>query len=125
MLHLCEVFGLDPMDIAKQTSEILKEETGETEDIYLLLKNEDSSFVGAVQKVESLKEKSANVEDENLRALIMSEIADMKVVMMFIAFHVALMRNIKDVEDGELKQKESREAGVLWAQIAHSWVCTN
>ena len=119
MLHLCEVFGLDPMDIAKQTSEILKEETGETEDIYLLLKKEDSSFVGAVQKVESLKEKSANVEDENLRALIMSEIADMKVVMMFIAFHVALMRNIKDVEDGELKQKESREAGVLWAQIAH------
>ena len=119
MLHLCEVFGLDPMDIAKQTSEILKEETGETEDIYLLLKNEDSNFVGAVQKVESLKEKSANVEDENLRALIMSEIADMKVVMMFIAFHVALMRNIKDVEDGELKQKESREAGVLWAQIAH------
>ena len=119
MLHLCEVFGLDPMDIAKQTSEILKEETGETDDIYLLLKNEDSNFVSAVHKVEGLKEKSANVEDENLRALIMSEIADMKVVMMFIAFHVALMRNIKDVKNGELKQKESREAGVLWAQIAH------
>ena len=45
MLHLCEVFGLDPMDIAKQTSEILKEETGETEDIYLLLKKEDSSLL--------------------------------------------------------------------------------
>ena len=119
MLHLCEVFGLDPVQIAQQTSEILKEETGETEDIYQLLSDEGSSFVTAVRKVEMLKEKSASVENENLRALIMSEVADMKVVMMFIAFHVALMRNIKDVENGELKQKESREAGVLWAQIAH------
>ena len=119
MLQLCEVFGLDPVQIARQTSEILKEETGETEDIYKLLSDEGSSFVSAVRKVEMLKEKSASVENENLRALIMSEVADMKVVMMFIAFHVALMRNIKDVENGELKQKESREAGVLWAQIAH------
>lgn len=119
MLQLCEVFGLDPVQIAQQTSEILKEETGETEDIYKLLSDEGSSFVSAVRKVEMLKEKSASVENENLRALIMSEVADMKVVMMFIAFHVALMRNIKDAANGELKQKESREAGVLWAQIAH------
>ncbi|MEE0984526.1 MAG: TGS domain-containing protein [Bacteroidaceae bacterium] len=119
MLHLCEVFGLDPVQIAQQTSEILKEETGETEDIYQLLSDEGSGFVTAVRKVEMLKEKSASVENENLRALIMSEVADMKVVMMFITFHVALMRNIKDVENGELKQKESLEAGVLWAQIAH------
>lgn len=118
-MQLCEVFGLDPVQIALQTSEILKEETGETEDIYKLLSDEGSSFVSAVRKVEMLKEKSASVENENLRALIMSEVADMKVVMMFIAFHVALMRNIKDVENGEPKQKESREAGVLWAQIAH------
>ena len=119
MLQLCEVFGLDPVQIVRQTSEILKEETGETEDIYKLLSDEGSSFVSAVRKVEMLKEKSASVENENLRALIMSEVADMKVVMMFIAFHVALMRNIKEVGNGELKQKESREAGVLWAQIAH------
>lgn len=119
MLHLCEAFGLDPIFISNQTSEILKEETGETEDIYELLKNENSHFATAVKKVEALKEKSSNVEDENLRALIMSEIADMKVVIMFIAFHVAMMRNIKDFENGELKQKESSEAGVLWAQIAH------
>lgn len=119
MLHLCEVFGLDPIDIARQTSDILKEETGETENIYELLKNEESSVVAAVKKVEALKEKSANIEDENLRALIMSEVANMKVIMIFIAFHVALMRNIKETETIELKQKESREAGVLWAQIAH------
>lgn len=119
MLHLCEVFGLNPIQIATQTTEILKEETGETENIYELLSNEESNFYAAVQKVEALKEKSANVEDENLRALIMSEVADMKVVMMFIAFHVALMRNIKENENLELKEKESREAGVLWAQIAH------
>ena len=119
MLQLCKVFDLDPILIAQQTSEILKEETGETEDIYKLLSDDGSNFVAAVRKVEMLKEKSASVENETLRALILSEVADMKVVMMFIAFHVALMRNIKDVENGELKLKESREAGILWAQIAH------
>lgn len=119
MLHLCEAFGLDPNQIATQTSEILKEETGETENIYELLCDENSNFFAAVQKVEALKQKSANVEDANLRALIMSELADMKVVMMFIAFHVALMRNIKDCCNEELRHKESSEAGVLWAQIAH------
>jgi GTP pyrophosphokinase len=119
MLYLCEVFGLDPTDIARQTSEILKEETGETENIYDLLTDKESRFASAVRKVEMLKEKSAKVEDENLRALIMSEVADMKVIMMFISFHLALMRNIKDSENEEQKHKESHEAGVLWAQIAH------
>ena len=119
MLQLCEVFGLDPIKIAAETSEILNEETGEAQDIYNILQDEGSKFVAAVRKVEMLKEKSANVEDANLRALIMSEVADMKVIMMFIAFHVALMRNIKETEDNELKQRESKEAGVLWAQIAH------
>ena len=119
MLHLCEVFGQDPIKITGLTSEILKEETGEALDIYNILNDETSSFVEAIKKVEALKEKSAKVEDENLRALIMSEVADMKVVMMFIAFHVALMRNIKHVDNNEQKERESREAGVLWAQIAH------
>lgn len=119
MLHLCERFGQDPIQIAKLTSKILQEETGETLDIYNMLNDDASDFVAAVKKVEILKEKSAKVEDENLRALIMSEVADMKVVMMFIAFHVALMRNIKYHANDELKQRESREAGVLWAQIAH------
>lgn len=119
MLQLCKSFGLDPEEIARQTSEIVKEETGEEVDFYGLLNDGDSDVARAAAKVEELKEKSANVEDQNLRALIMSEVADMKVVMLFIAFHVAMMRNIKDAEDRELKDRESREAGVLWAQIAH------
>ena len=72
MLQLCEVFGLDPIKIAAETSEILNEETGEAQDIYNILQDEGSKFVAAVRKVEMLKEKSANVEDANLRALIMS-----------------------------------------------------
>ena len=119
MLHLCKVFGLNSHDIALETSKILQEETGEEIDIYHILKDENSALVNAIKKVEELKDKSANVEDANLRALIMSEVADMKVVLMFIAFHVAVMRNIKDFDNIDLKQRESKEAGVLWAQIAH------
>lgn len=119
MLNLCETFGLDPVQICRQTSEILKEETGEDIDFYSLLIDDDSDLIPAIAKVETLKEKSANVEDANLRALIMSELGNMKTVMKFIAFHVALMRNLKNCEDDKNKQAESREAGVLWAQIAH------
>lgn len=119
MLHLCETFGLDPVQICRQTSEILKEETGEEIDIHSLLTSNDSDLLPAIAKVESLKDKSANVEDANLRALIMSELGNMKTVMEFIAFHVALMRNIKNCENNADKQAESREAGALWAQIAH------
>lgn len=119
MLHLCETFGLDPVQICRQTSEILKEETGEDIDFYSSLIANNSDLTPAIAKVEALKEKSANVEDANLRALIMSELGNMKTVMKFIAFHVALMRNLKNCEDNADKQAESREAGVLWAQIAH------
>ncbi len=119
MLHLCEAFGLDPVLICRQTSEILKEETGEETDFHPLLTAENSGLTPAIAKVEALKEKSANVEDANLRALIMSELSDVRTVVNFISFHVALMRNIKDCEDNELKRTESLEASALWAQIAH------
>ena len=80
MLHLCEVFGLDSHEIALQTSKILFEETGEDVDIYNILQDDNSSLTNAIKKVEELKAKSANVEDANLRAFIMSEVADMKVL---------------------------------------------
>lgn len=119
MLNLCKEFGLDPINICQQASAILKEESGETENIYEQLADEGSELSVAAQKVETLKEKTANVENENLRALIMSEIADMKVIITFIAIHVALMRNIKNSDNEQLRLEESKEAGVLWAQIAH------
>lgn len=119
MLQLCEMFGLNPKEIARQTSDIIREETEDDIDFYSLLSDEDSSIAKAAAKIEELKEKSSNVEDQNLRALIMSEVADMKTVMLFIAFHLAMMRNIKDAENRELRDRESHEAGVLWAQIAH------
>jgi GTP pyrophosphokinase len=119
MLYLCNEFGLDPIDICQQASAILKEESGETENIYEQLADESSELSAAARKVETLKEKTANVGNENLRALIMSEIADMKVIITFIALHVALMRNLKNSDNDQLRLEESKEAGVLWAQIAH------
>lgn len=119
MLHLCDTFGLDTVEICRQTSEILKEETGEDIDFHAELMAKNSDLTPAITLVEELKEKSADVEDANLRALIMSELGNMKTVVKFIAFHVVLMRNIKDCVDNEAKRAESHEAGALWAQIAH------
>ncbi len=119
MLHLCETFGMDPVLICQQTSEILKEETGVETDFYALLTVPDSGLTAATFKVEALKEKSANVEDANLRALIASELGGVEMVVKFVAFHVALMRNLKHCPDSEERRTESHEAGALWAQIAH------
>ena len=119
MFETCTQMGLDTKSVLKLTEEILHGELEDSAEIIRELETEDSPLRQAVAKVGDLKSKSANIEDENLRALIMSEVGDMKHIMTLISFHVALMRSIRDIENQELKRKEAEEAGYLWAHIAH------
>ena len=119
MLNLCAKFGLEDREILSLATEILATEIDDAADVMTGFDDEGSSLYAAVLKVEDLKGKIANIEEPNLRALIMSEIKDMKIVMAFIAFHIALMRQLRDIAPTEAKMAESREAGCLWAQIAH------
>ena len=119
MFETCTQMGLDTKSVLKLTEEILHGELEDSAEIIRELETEDSPIRQAVAKVGDLKSKSANIEDENLRALIMSEVGDMKHIMTLISFHVALMRSIRDIENQDLKRKEAEEAGYLWAHIAH------
>ena len=119
MFETCTQMGLDIRSVLKLTEEILHGELEDSAEIIRQMEVEDSPVRRAVAKVENLKSKSANIQDENLRALIMSEVGDMKHIMTLISFHVALMRSIRDIENLDLKRKEAEEAGYLWAHIAH------
>ncbi|MCR5334861.1 MAG: TGS domain-containing protein [Bacteroidaceae bacterium] len=119
MFETCTQMGLDTKSVLKLTEEILHGELEDSAEIIRELEIEDSPIRQAVAKVGDLKSKSANIEDENLRALIMSEVGDMKHIMTLISFHVALMRSIRDIENQDLKRKEAEEVGYLWAHIAH------
>ncbi|MBP3688680.1 MAG: bifunctional (p)ppGpp synthetase/guanosine-3',5'-bis(diphosphate) 3'-pyrophosphohydrolase [Bacteroidaceae bacterium] len=119
MMDICMQMGLDTNEILSLTEEILHGELEDSAEIIKSLDDDKSPIRCAVAKVEDLKSKSANIEDENLRALIMSEVGDMKLIMTLISFHVAVMRSIRDIENTELKKKEAEEAGYLWAHIAH------
>lgn len=119
MFEICTQMGLDTSSVLKLTEEILHGELDDIAEIIRQMETEGSPVRRAVAKVENLKSKSANIQDENLRALIMSEVGDMKHIMTLISFHVALMRSIRDIENQDLKRKEAEEAGYLWAHIAH------
>ncbi len=119
MFETCIQMGLDTNRVLKLTEEILHGELEDSAEIIAQLEMENSAIRQDFAKVEDLKSKSANIENENLRALIMSEVGDMKHIMTLISFHVALMRSIRDIDNQELKRKEAEEAGYLWAHIAH------
>ena len=97
MLNLCTKFGLEDREILSLATEILATEIDDAAEVMAGFDDEGSSLYAAVLKVEDLKGKIANIEEPNLRALIMSEIKDMKIVMAFIAFHIALMPRLRDI----------------------------
>ena len=66
-----------------------------------------------------LYQKSPSVESENFRNLLISLAEDMRVILIMIASRLQLLREIKDVPDGEAKQRVSQEAAYLYAPLAH------
>ena len=119
MLQSCEVFGLDEDKITQDTRDILSQEFTDEKDVAAFSMAEDSPVRLCAAKIEDLKDKASNVRDENLRALIMSEIQDKKIVVVFVAWHIAIMRCIRDTANLDARLAEAEEAGYLWAQLAH------
>ena len=63
-------------------------------------------------KIEAMK-------TENFRNLFVSQVGDMRVVLLLIAQCVNLMRRVRDTENEEAKRKLSVEAAYLYAPLAH------
>lgn len=132
------VFGLSSMLLGLQTAKIAVEEIGLRRDgvlaviVYscnsqLMTKDEIANMFGesvshiihGLQKVQQLYVKSPAVESENFRNLLISFAEDMRVILIMIADRVNIMRQIRDTDMEEEKQKVSEEASYLYAPLAH------
>ena len=132
-------FGLNPILCDMQTGLLLSREMGMTRGTILAvmlssamktgafsLENverdfgtEVSSILHGMKSIQGLYEKSNAVESENFRQLLLSFAQDIRVIFIMIANRLNIMRQIRDAEPGEAKQRISMEAAYLYAPLAH------
>lgn len=133
------IFGKNPILLSMQTTRIAIDEIGLRRDGILAillyagtpsdaeqLNAIDAKFGGNVshiiyglQRIQELYKKNPVIESENFRNILLSFAEDMRVILIMIADRVNLMRQLKDVADGEAKMKASEEASYLYAPLAH------
>lgn len=81
--------------------------------------DEVAGIMHGLLRIRDLYEKSATIESENFRSLLVSMAEDMRVILIMIANRVCLMRNIKGTSNVEAQKKVSMEAAYLYAPLAH------
>ena len=89
------------------------------EDIKKDFGEEVAGIMHGLLRIRDLYEKSATIESENFRSLLVSMAEDMRVILIMIANRVCLMRNIKGTSNVEAQRKESMESAYLYAPLAH------
>ena len=132
-------FGMNPIIKSMQTAVIVAEEIGmkrasvigimlhepvqhqiiPLDTISEMFGNDVAGIIRGLVKINELYAKSPTIESENFRNLLLSFAEDMRVILIMIADRVNLMRQIKDAEDDEARQRISYEAAYLYAPLAH------
>ena len=134
-----DVFGLNPVLQSLRTAQIAVDEIGLKRDGVLAtilftlvidghLPLEDirqkygdgvAHIIHGLVKIHELYKKNPIIESENFRNLLISFSEDMRVILIMIADRVNIMRQIRDTDAVEAKQKVSEEASYLYAPLAH------
>jgi GTP pyrophosphokinase len=134
-----DAFGLNPVLSDFQTALIAVEEIGLRRDGVLAillcgsvihgfvdLADIEKTYGGSVAhiirgivRIQELYKKNPVIESENFRNLLLSFAEDMRVILIMIADRVNLMRQIRDTDNLEAKQRVSEEASYLYAPLAH------
>ena len=134
-----DVFGLNPVLLSFQTAELELEEIGMKRECVLaiLLYNSIISgnlsveragelfgegvarIVHGLVRIHELYTKTPVIESENFRNLLLSFAEDMRVILIMITDRVNLMRQIRDTENLEARQRVAEEASYLYAPLAH------
>ncbi len=70
-------------------------------------------------RVKELYRKSASIETENFRSLLVTLAEDMRVILVIIADRVNLMRQINAADNEEARRQVATEASYLYAPLAH------
>jgi len=112
--RLIAEFGFDAQEIATATLKLAEEEIG--------LKDwtpsaEDIMAFERVHELESLNEEM--LKTDNFRNLLVSQAADMRVVLLLIAGCVVMMRRVKDTEAKAAQRRLAIEAAHIYAPLAH------
>lgn len=76
-------------------------------------------IIKGLVKINDIYSKSPIVESENFKNLLLSFAEDMRVILIIIADRVNIMRQIRDTEMTEEREKVSHEAAYLYAPLAH------
>ena len=134
-----DLFGLNPIVTSLQTALLVVDEIGLRRDAVMAIMlrpavdaghisvEEVSTQYGQVvgrilhglQRIQELYKKNPAIESENFRNLLLSLAEDMRVILIMIADRVNLMRQIRDTENEEAKNRVSEEACYLYAPLAH------
>ena len=112
--RLIAEFGFDAQEIATAMLKLAEEEIG--------LKDwtpsaEDILAFERVHELESLNEEM--LKTDNFRNLLVSQAADMRVVLLLIAECVVMMRRVKDTEAKAAQRRLAIEAAHIYAPLAH------
>ncbi|MBP5514710.1 MAG: bifunctional (p)ppGpp synthetase/guanosine-3',5'-bis(diphosphate) 3'-pyrophosphohydrolase [Bacteroidaceae bacterium] len=138
-LVLPDAFGLSAVETDYQTAIVIAEEIGITptllfasmfqnavrmglvsiENIEEQYGKETASLLNNLLGTDELFMRSASVETDNFRSLLISQAGDMRVILILIAQSVALMRQIRDTANIEAQHEASRQAAFLYAPLAH------
>ena len=133
------VFGLNPILYALQTAEIAVNEIGLRRDGIIAILMQTSVVDGyqtlddiekkygegvahiirGLLRINELYKRNPVIESENFRNLLISFSEDMRVILIMIANRVNMMRQIRDTDQLEAKQRVSEEASYLYAPLAH------
>lgn len=134
-----DVFGLNPILYALQTAETAVNEIGLRRDGVIAILMQTSvvdgyQTLGDIEKkygegvahiirgllrINELYKRNPVIESENFRNLLVSFSEDMRVILIMIANRVNMMRQIRDTDQLEAKQRVSEEASYLYAPLAH------
>lgn len=78
-----------------------------------------ATIIKGLVKTNELYKKSAAVESENFRSLLLSFAEDMRVILIMIADRVNIMRSIRDTANVNDRIQVAQEAAYLYAPLAH------
>lgn len=89
------------------------------DDITKLYGDDIAKIIKGIKRVGEIYSKSPTVESDNFRDLLISFAEDMRVILILIADRVNIMRQIRDTEKKEDREKVANEAMYLYAPLAH------
>ena len=138
LLHR-DAFGLNPINIDCETALFVAEEIGmnrasilgvmlssvvlggaaSVENIKKDFGEDVAHILHGMLRIRDLYDKSATVESENFRSLLITFAEDLRVILIMIANRVLIMRKIKDTPNKEAQRRVSMEAAYLYAPLAH------